>query len=177
MKPPRLAEWLLTHLVPGPFTDSLVGDLTEQVGGGRSALWYWRQVLIVLAGRVPWLLALSVAAAAWILPMMIWDWLMPWRAHRAPFWVSFAWPWSLAFEMYVTMATYSIFPIIGLAVTKRLRTARLFPLFAVMTVGEFLMTFATDAWSPGPHSYRLQYVLITLIALWAGCRPPSYAPR
>jgi hypothetical protein len=49
--PPRLASLLLNYL-----TDNapLAGDLEEEYRAGRSAAWYWRQVLLaVLAGPRP----------------------------------------------------------------------------------------------------------------------------
>jgi hypothetical protein len=40
--PPRMAAWLLERFaVDGP----LIGDLAEELRKGRSAAWYWRQVL------------------------------------------------------------------------------------------------------------------------------------
>jgi hypothetical protein len=47
-QPPRLATWMLSHLCHGLRTDSLIGDLHEQVARGRSAAWYWRQVLFAI---------------------------------------------------------------------------------------------------------------------------------
>jgi hypothetical protein len=47
-QPPRLATWLLQHLASSPRRESLVGDLIEQYRNGRSATWYWRQVLTAI---------------------------------------------------------------------------------------------------------------------------------
>jgi hypothetical protein len=67
-KPPRIATWLLLHLVGGRYAESLAGDLIEEYQGGRSGVWYWKQVLIAIlmpradilgaAGR--WLIELAV---------------------------------------------------------------------------------------------------------------------
>jgi hypothetical protein len=71
MKPPRLAEWLLTHAVPGPMIDSLAGDLAEEFARRRSALWYWRQVVVaILMGhasevRQHWVLTIRTIALTW----------------------------------------------------------------------------------------------------------------
>lgn len=46
--PPRLATWLLLSLGSGPFTEALVGDLSEEYHCGRSDYWYWRQVAVAL---------------------------------------------------------------------------------------------------------------------------------
>jgi hypothetical protein len=52
-QPPRLASWLLQHLVSSPQRESLAGDLIERYHQGRSATWYWRQVLAaILAGVI-----------------------------------------------------------------------------------------------------------------------------
>jgi hypothetical protein len=47
-QPPILATKLLGRLVSGPHSDALAGDLIEQYREGRSALWYWRQVLLAI---------------------------------------------------------------------------------------------------------------------------------
>ena len=61
-QPPALATWLLTRSARG--NEALVGDLLEEYRQGRSALWYWRQVLTTVAiGRwKPSVLALAVMA-------------------------------------------------------------------------------------------------------------------
>jgi non-heme chloroperoxidase len=44
-----LATWMLEHLAFGSDNEALSGDLLEELQLGRSALWYWRQVLAVIA--------------------------------------------------------------------------------------------------------------------------------
>lgn len=69
-RPPRLADWLLQRLTSGPRQQSVIGDLHEQYGRGRSIVWYWRQtVTTILVGdamkqRLLWLLVPAVVTAA-----------------------------------------------------------------------------------------------------------------
>ena len=44
-RPPALATWLLTRLVPRSHSEAVAGDLHEQFAYGRSSFWYWRQAL------------------------------------------------------------------------------------------------------------------------------------
>lgn len=69
--PPRLALWLIRHFAAAKYRESLAGDLIEQVAGGRSAAWCWRQVMIALAHapwgllqRTPWMAAIKAALLA-----------------------------------------------------------------------------------------------------------------
>ena len=48
-RPPRPAVWLLTQCLPED--DPLTGDLVEDFTAGRSAVWFWRQALVAVAGR------------------------------------------------------------------------------------------------------------------------------
>jgi hypothetical protein len=46
--PPVIATWLLNHLFADK-NEALAGDLVEEYFGGRSAGWYWRQVMAAIA--------------------------------------------------------------------------------------------------------------------------------
>lgn len=46
--PPAIATWLLDHLC-AERNEALAGDLVEEYFGGRSAGWYWRQVMAAIA--------------------------------------------------------------------------------------------------------------------------------
>lgn len=46
--PPLVATWLLERLYSGGESESLIGDLMECYRHGRSAPWYWRQVLAAI---------------------------------------------------------------------------------------------------------------------------------
>jgi uncharacterized protein involved in exopolysaccharide biosynthesis len=68
--PPRFADWLLQRLTSGPRQQSIIGDLHEQYGRGRSLFWYWRQTITtILVGdamkqRLLWVLVPTVVTAA-----------------------------------------------------------------------------------------------------------------
>ena len=47
-EPPRFASWLLQRFAVGARHESLIGDIVEQYHGGRSAMWYRRQVLAAI---------------------------------------------------------------------------------------------------------------------------------
>ena len=52
-QPPKLAEWLLGHLVPGREGEIIAGDLGEEFRARhRSRLWYWRQAASCIAVRL-----------------------------------------------------------------------------------------------------------------------------
>lgn len=106
MKPTvALATWILQHLSSGPARDALVGDLLEQLHGGRSAAWYWRQVLTAI-GFAAW-----STARAWAVPLVFsvaWSMLYPaWRAisrgwlpHALPSqWLALSWPQPEVLEL------------------------------------------------------------------------------
>jgi len=76
--PPTMATWLLEHSTPGDRNDALEGDLLEEFRSGRSANWYWRQVVAaVVIGCVHEVLnhrTVLLFAAAW--SMLVPGWLL-----------------------------------------------------------------------------------------------------
>jgi hypothetical protein len=49
LEPPRVADWLVTRLLPTTRVEILLGDLHEQYRRGRSHSWYWRQAIEICA--------------------------------------------------------------------------------------------------------------------------------
>jgi hypothetical protein len=49
IEPPATATWLLEHFTPGERNEALAGDLLEEFQNGRTAGWYWSQVLVAVA--------------------------------------------------------------------------------------------------------------------------------
>jgi hypothetical protein len=49
LEPPPTATWLLEHVNAGERNEALAGDLLEEFQSGRTAGWYWRQVLVAIA--------------------------------------------------------------------------------------------------------------------------------
>jgi hypothetical protein len=52
-RPPTLADWLLDRLGYTRQNAALAGDLLEEYREGRSAGWYWRQTIGVIAHAIP----------------------------------------------------------------------------------------------------------------------------
>ena len=48
----KLATWMLEHLTPHPRNEALSGDLLEELRSGRSAGWYWHQVISAIVARL-----------------------------------------------------------------------------------------------------------------------------
>jgi hypothetical protein len=92
-QPPRLATWLLQHLAFCPRRESLVGDLIEQYQNGRSATWYWRQVLAaILVGatrdiRAHKLVAIRAVAIGWLL-YVLFSFPINWMSGASRVWVT-----------------------------------------------------------------------------------------
>src|SRR5262245_31988649 len=48
MHPPKMATWLMKRFGCSADNDALIGDLAEHYARGKSAPWYWRQVLVAI---------------------------------------------------------------------------------------------------------------------------------
>lgn len=67
---PRIATWLLKHLVAR--NDALAGDLLEEYRAGRSATWYWKQVVIAMCvGRPTRLRGLIISCLSLVVGVLI----------------------------------------------------------------------------------------------------------
>ena len=95
-----VATWMLEHLAFGSDDEALSGDLLEELHSGRSAAWYWRQVLSAIGAGI---LRRSGTYALPLLFAAAWSTLYPaWRAiGRVPLtqsiyerWASLDWPFS-----------------------------------------------------------------------------------
>jgi hypothetical protein len=107
--PPALAAWVLKHVVVGRPNEALAGDLLEEFRSGRSSVWYWRQVLIVMA--LQWSRELSthwaalLFAALWTLPEPLFRIFLVARLAESPF---VSQRWHLRWP-YSTMADLAFF--------------------------------------------------------------------
>ena len=100
--PPRIATWMLEHLTPGKKNEALAGDLLEEFKRGRTATWYWRQVVTaIILGfarelRTQW--PAIVYATLWTIPVPAYLILAVFRnLGETPFFARrwhWAWPYS-----------------------------------------------------------------------------------
>jgi len=83
-RPPRVATWLLKHLLYGRHKESLMGDLIQLHQDGRSSGWYWRQVLTaLLAGFGDAVRTLGISLAMSL--CAAWGAILLWRELNALF--------------------------------------------------------------------------------------------
>lgn len=186
-KPPALAVWMLEHLTQGGKKESLIGDLLEEFRDGRSASWFWRQVVAAIAVsflnqlRAHWLtLSIQLAfAAAWCWASIFVSrsfiflrWFFTWSPNHQH------WSWTvwLAWEtVLVVGAPLALY----LGATRKL-TFRAFgrglsagwSLWVIATVGssELLRLYAqythAGSWGwPWPLWVLAEYVPL-LVAIW-----------
>lgn len=99
--PPRIASWLLEHLIFGNRNEALAGDLQESYRAGRSNGWYWRQVLsAIIIGVGESLLRHPAAlffAVLWSMVSPAWQLTILRFRHHSDF-AGFIWmlPWPLS---------------------------------------------------------------------------------
>jgi hypothetical protein len=139
--PPALANRLLSTLVPGERSESMIGDLVEQHQRGRSTGWYWRQTLRAIAASFidealqhVWLAA-SVAALSFYFDKIYTlskMWMLVWRVDRLwyPHLInsSLSWlvidPWAYRLQPYWWTANLAV---CGLLAALTWIVVRLYP--------------------------------------------------
>jgi hypothetical protein len=102
-KPTAIATWLLEHLGNGIKNEALTGDLLEELSQGRSAGWYWCQVVVALFTSFSSMLRiLTVAAGFTIVWICVLDassqWLLIISRSRL-FQLIFGWGVTLAWPV------------------------------------------------------------------------------
>ena len=124
-----LATWMLEHFTPRPYSGALSGDLLEELDSGRSAGWYWRQVISAIAA------GLLSRARRYALPLtfsVAWSVFYPawqislWRGQSAQAlfsrWSALDWPYSALLLLGSGMFPAVTFVWLGLFVFVVLRT-------------------------------------------------------
>jgi len=109
--PPSMATWMLEHWTPGVRNDALEGDLLEEFRSGRSAHWYWRQVVAaVVIGCCAEILnrrALLIFAVLWSMMAPAWmfytDTVEAHSIFMGRIW-RIDWPWSTILASSLTLA-------------------------------------------------------------------------
>lgn len=120
--PPAMATWLLQHFTLGKADEALAGDLLEELCSGRSAGWYWRQVLAAIS--VSWwrdamnLSSAAIFSALWATVTPVWllvvsDAEQRFRFH-ARIW-HMDWPWSTIVDLSTLLAANLVFILTGIA--------------------------------------------------------------
>ena len=148
-EPPRIASWMLGHLMPERGNEALTGDLLESYRNGRSRGWYWWQVTAALA--VAWIhcadrrrMALAFAGA-WCMWSPAWDLILRRLQNDTNFagfvW-TLPWPWSTicAFGFWTLMRLLFVWAgvliyVLFLIITLRAVKARISRGFALSIAG------------------------------------------
>jgi hypothetical protein len=125
-EPPALATWMLDHLRSRGTDEALSGDLLEAFRSGRSAGWYWYQVIVAIAiawGRNVWRHRITLFfAAIWSVFSPAWL-LLPVRfsldslvgdTSQIP------WPWSFICACVFAAVIAMLFIWLGVAVYSTL---------------------------------------------------------
>lgn len=124
------AAWTLEHLLRGPRTEALCGDLLEEIHSGRSAFWCWRQVVSAVATgawsagsrRLP----LLVFCIGWTMLYPAWHsvcgWILPAHLGTGP---TLSWPVPAILEIACGILPATCFLWMGCLVLTLLRNQRI----------------------------------------------------
>jgi hypothetical protein len=138
--PPTIATWMLEHLTLGRKNEALAGDLLEEFRRGRSATWYWRQVLVAIVVGIPGELRSQwpamFYATLWAIPVPAYSFLAVRRLLETPFFArrwQLDWPYSTICDLilwygsqllYIWLALIVYFALFSLA-TRMVNLERL----------------------------------------------------
>jgi len=120
-QPPALAAWMLERFVARR-NDALTGDLLEAFRSGRSAGWYWRQVLVAIAFgfsqelRTHWMALLF--AGLWTVPVPVFELHVVRRVAESVFFSQrwqLSWPYSTICELGLIHGCYLLYIWSGVA--------------------------------------------------------------
>ena len=161
-----VATWILQRLTFGSPNDALLGDLLEELRDGRSANWYWRQVLcaigIRLLNRFRGLALPLVFSIAWSLLYPAWSFailkLLSTSAELER-WAAIDWPYSTALRGIAEVIPAVAFLWLGFFLYLLLRAE----------IAHRLSSLALLA----SLSISLNVLLITIISLRLPSRPPE----
>lgn len=187
-QPPSLAAWMLGRLVPGKLNEALEGDLLEELRLGRSSMWYWRQVLCIVA--IAWRREIFDHRMAFLFAAL-WSMLAPaWLAlsHAKNFHNlvatarQFGWPWSAICPVLLQLSPLLAFLWTGLLLSFTWNTKitknfglRPFRQGFVLSTQIFLPVWLVSAALKGlvPPDFRLTALFVclpffvtTLCAIW-----------
>jgi hypothetical protein len=123
-QPPGAATWLLKHLTPDDKNELLLGDLLEDFVQGRSAAWYWRQVLAAIMvgllqeARVRWIAISWAVVYSSAIP-----WLHIWVAPQFRFLFYFSIGLRWAYSLIGTVVLFTLFNTVLLVIALGLYLA------------------------------------------------------
>jgi hypothetical protein len=183
-QPPRLATWLLEHLMPGVKNEALIGDLLEDFRRRGSVAWYWRQAFVaILAGcskelRTRW---------AGIVFAMIYSSVIPWGEIRVNLEFKYLlhlglklpWPVSLIYQIAVLtlldavalLAAFSLYLVTTRSFNLRNFLKGLLVALLVLSLGNIAVMLFFAVMHPSPifsdHVvWRLPLFLGLVLAIW-----------
>lgn len=176
-EPPAVASWLLQHVTRKTSNEALAGDLAEEFTHGRSAAWYWRQVLLailvmvleklrsalfVLGFACLWSIGVTSFWGRYFLPSQIQSLL-----QRAPWWYAhFQWPWSTVVEVCLFAALNTTYLAAGVAtyllLSKRVCVSGLFGGTAIGFILQIVRMVALPVLRPGRS---LTFMMLSAIML------------
>ena len=119
--PPPVATWIFEHLRPSGCDEALAGDLLEEFRSGRSAGWYWLQIIAALAvewGQSTWqhrtcllfAAAWSVVSPSWMVFEFRWRNLL---GHTSFVWYIPPWPWRIVCFLVLGLVEAMLFISLG----------------------------------------------------------------